>query len=192
MPNAADATAGLAAPTAEACVEPCAEPCIEPGATDAAACAEVRAESLEASLPWALAAALRAYSREAATALGGLPGGPRGYHVLSAAAQTQSSAQQALGRLVGVDRSVMTYLVDDLVAAGLVERQPDPDDRRARRIVVTDAGLARLADLHDRVSAVDAHVLRGLAPVEQEAFRALLRRVACTAASDSADQPLDL
>ena len=31
----------------------------------------------------------------------------------------------------------MTYLLDDLEAAGLVERRPDPTDRRARRVAPT-------------------------------------------------------
>jgi DNA-binding MarR family transcriptional regulator len=34
----------------------------------------------------------------------------------------------------------MTYLLDSLAEAGLVERRPDPADRRARRIVATARG----------------------------------------------------
>jgi DNA-binding MarR family transcriptional regulator len=34
----------------------------------------------------------------------------------------------------------MTYLLDDLEAASLIERRPDPADRRARRIVATQKG----------------------------------------------------
>ena len=37
----------------------------------------------------------------------------------------------------------MTYLLDDLEQAGLIERRPEPADRRARRVVATDAGRAR-------------------------------------------------
>ncbi|MFK0044612.1 MarR family transcriptional regulator [Streptomyces sp. NPDC090741] len=36
---------------------------------------------------------------------------------------------------LGIDRTVMTYLIDDLVTAGLVERRLNPADRRQRKIV---------------------------------------------------------
>jgi DNA-binding MarR family transcriptional regulator len=39
----------------------------------------------------------------------------------------------------------MQELVDDLERRGIVERQPDPSDRRAKLIVLTDKGLAALA-----------------------------------------------
>lgn len=42
-----------------------------------------------------------------------------------------------------------TECVDGLVERGLVERLPDPSDRRAQLVVPTDAGLA----LHERVGA---------------------------------------
>ena len=49
--------------------------------------------------------------------------------------------------------SGLTRLVDRLVRAGLVERHPDPDDRRATRATLTPAGarlLARAARSHLR------------------------------------------
>jgi DNA-binding MarR family transcriptional regulator len=39
----------------------------------------------------------------------------------------------------------MQELVDDLERRGIVERQPDPSDGRAKLIVLTDRGLAALA-----------------------------------------------
>jgi len=45
----------------------------------------------------------------------------------------------------------MTYLLDDLEAARLIERRPDPTDRRARRLVATQLGTALLATLNDRL-----------------------------------------
>src|SRR5919108_5547474 len=41
--------------------------------------------------------------------------------------------------------SSMQELVDDLERRGIVERQPDPSDRRAKLIVLTERGLAALA-----------------------------------------------
>jgi long-chain acyl-CoA synthetase len=76
---------------------------------------------------------------------------------------------------LGVTRPSVTALVDGLVARGLVERQPDEDDRRRVRHRVTVAGRqalhaadraveSRLADLASHLSASDARrALAGLA-----------------------------
>jgi DNA-binding MarR family transcriptional regulator len=144
--------------------------------------------SVEQSLGWALRTVLRCYARHAAAALADLPGGPRGHHVLAASADEQPITQAALGRRVGVDRSVMTYLVDDLVEAGLVERRPDPDDRRARRIAITAAGRTRLALLEARLGQVDEHLLATLQEPERAAFRSSLRRLAVGVHEHDADE----
>ena len=41
--------------------------------------------------------------------------------------------------------SSMQELIDDLERSGIVEREPDPSDRRAKLIVLTEKGLAALA-----------------------------------------------
>jgi len=151
-----------------------------------AAAAACTGDSVEHSLGWALATVMRAYTHAAAVDLEGLPGGPRGYHLLSAAAHEEPRTQQDLGRRVGVDRSVMTYLVDDLISVGYVERVPDPTDRRARRVVITDAGRARLAVIEAKLGRVDDHVLRDLTPEQRTTFRALLRQVAISAPGEPA------
>ena len=147
--------------------------------------------SVEHNLGWALGTVLRSYARSAATALADLPGGPRGYQLLSAAAHELPCSQQALGQRVGVDRSVMTYLVDDLASAGLVERQADPADRRARHVVLTPAGLERLGLLDERLAHVDEQLLQVLAPEDQVAFRSLLHAVAMTVEHGDAPAPCD-
>jgi hypothetical protein len=68
--------------------------------------------------------------------------------------------------------------LDDLVKAGLVERRQDPGDRRTRLVVATDHGRAILADLRARLALAEQHILAGLSPQEQQAFRALLATAA--------------
>ena len=49
----------------------------------------------------------------------------------------------------------MSRIVDRLAAAGLVERRPDPDDRRGAQVRLTDAGVGKLRELqvtHHRVA----------------------------------------
>jgi len=58
----------------------------------------------------------------------------------------------------------MTYLIDALEEAKLVTREPDPADRRARRVAVTKRGATLLADLDQRLGQVEAHVLAALDP----------------------------
>jgi hypothetical protein len=89
------------------------------------------ADALADDLGWGLGMIFRAYVEAAHAAVADLPGGPRGYQVLSAAAQGTVNSQLALAQHLGVDRTVMTYLLDDLEAACLIERRPDPADRPA-------------------------------------------------------------
>lgn len=130
-------------------------------------------------LGWHLGVLLRAYGATVEQALAEVPRGMRGYQVLVTVAQGDHPTQLALAEHHGIDRTVMTYLVDDLVAAGLVERQQNPADRRARRVVATPEGRRRLATWAREVHDAEEQLLGMLSPEERAAFRTLMRRVAC-------------
>jgi DNA-binding MarR family transcriptional regulator len=129
-------------------------------------------------LGWAIGAVFRAYRDAAKDAFAGLPGGARGYQVLQFAAEESAATQLAIAQRLGIDRTVMTYLLDDLERAGLVERRPDPSDRRARRVVATVEGRTRLGLLQDRLRLAESHVLGPLSAAEAAEFRILLQRLA--------------
>jgi DNA-binding MarR family transcriptional regulator len=135
-------------------------------------------QRVEADLGWALGQVTRAHMRASQEVVSGLPGGPRGYRVLAGVDEGTASTQLALARKLGVDRTVMTYLLDELEGAGLVERRPDPADRRARRVLLTDAGRERLCDLERRLRDVEDQVLAPLEPDERVVLRTLLQRLA--------------
>lgn len=132
----------------------------------------------EDGLGWALGVVFRAYLRSATTVTDGVPGGHRGYQVLHTAARAAPNSQAALGKQLGIDRTGMTYLLDDLERAGLVERRLAPGDRRIRHIVATRHGHQLLQDLDTRLAQIEAHLLAGLPQAEQESFTAQLRRLA--------------
>ncbi|MBB1494182.1 MarR family transcriptional regulator [Propioniciclava sp. MC1595] len=71
----------------------------------------------------------------------------------------------------------MTNRIDRLAARGLVERLPDPRDRRGVRVRLLTPGRelveAALADLLER----EQHILDGLSMGEREQIAALLRRL---------------
>lgn len=130
------------------------------------------------SLGWDLGMVAGGYQSRMEAALGGFAGGLRGFLVLSTVAYCDPPNQQALGAHLGIDRTVLTYLIDALAEAGEVERIPDPADRRARKVVATPAGLARLAACEERIAAEEAALLSGLEAEDADLFRALLHRLA--------------
>lgn len=149
---------------------------------------EVRARiaagtSVEDDLGWALGVVFRRYAKAAAAALADTPGGPRGYQVLATVVFEGPRRQLDLAQHLGVDRTVMTYLLDDLEKAALVERQPDPADRRARLIAPTGVGRSTLCALETKLVAAEDEVLGSLDKSERQVFRTLLQRVAVKADS---------
>jgi DNA-binding MarR family transcriptional regulator len=148
---------------------------------------------LSDDLGWGLGVVFRAYVTAAHAALADLPGGPRGYQVLAAATQAALGSQLALAQHLGIDRTVMTYLLDDLEAAGLIERRPDPADRRARRVAATELGARSLVALDLRLRAAEERLLDPLEGPQRENFRQQLRTLATSInAADPVDDPCRL
>jgi DNA-binding MarR family transcriptional regulator len=72
-----------------------------------------------------------------------------GYSVLVALDQSPVRTQAALAEAIGADKTRIIATLDELQAQGFIERRPDPDDRRARLLALTDAGR----DVKDVVQA---------------------------------------
>lgn len=82
------------------------------------------------------------------------------------------------GRVL-LSRSGLTRLVDRLARAGLVAREPCPDDARGTFTVLTDAGYARLRDAASvHLTGVREQMMQLIRPEELSVFGAVLRRVA--------------
>jgi DNA-binding MarR family transcriptional regulator len=65
-----------------------------------------------------------------------------------------------LAHVAGLDQSTVSRAVTALVTLGLVERLPDPTDRRASILAVTPAGRQALREASDWFDAVLARALR--------------------------------
>ncbi len=137
-----------------------------------------QAPIVEQDLGWALGTLLRAYLKQGRDAVAELPGGARGYQVLSIAASGACPNQAAIAERVGVDRTVMTYLLDELESRKLVIRKPDPNDRRSRRVTLTPKGATILEALTERMKRVERRILADLTDAETEQLRSMLGRAA--------------
>jgi DNA-binding MarR family transcriptional regulator len=85
-----------------------------------------------------------------------------------------------LANCLGVNRAAVTRLLEHLTSVGLVERAPNPDDRRSILVKLSASGervAGEVADLADEVGQV---FTAGLEHGEREEFGRLLRKVART------------
>jgi DNA-binding MarR family transcriptional regulator len=82
----------------------------------------------------------------------------------------------ALATLLGLDPSTVSRQVQGLTEAGMTSRQADPDDRRAARLELTEAGRARLLTTRDHRSRLLHGLLEAWPADDREAFADLLER----------------
>ena len=105
---------------------------------------------------------------------------PRHFGMLSHLAASEGQSQQALSVALGIHRSAVVALVDDLERRGLAERRRHPEDRRAYTLYLTPSGRAVLADLERMAQQHEAELLRALDAAERSQLISLLQRVAET------------
>ncbi|MCK9899362.1 MarR family transcriptional regulator [Frankia sp. Cpl3] len=134
-------------------------------------------DRVRADLGWIVGQIHHGYLVASLAAMGGLPGGLKGFYVLGAAVEGAAHNQIEVARRFNIDRTVMVRLVDEMEQAGLVERRPAPTDRRARMIIATERGVRAHERARSALRAVDDHVLAPLPPTERETFTALARVV---------------
>jgi DNA-binding MarR family transcriptional regulator len=79
-----------------------------------------------------------------------------------------------LGRILGIENSAMTGLVDRLEKSGFVTRVTDPADRRALFICVTPAGLEEVERAKPIIRRVNDEIKAGFSESEIEAFKNVL------------------
>jgi DNA-binding MarR family transcriptional regulator len=149
-----------------------------------------QARGIETELGWSLQSMYQGFSRSATGAVASVPGGARGYQVLVAVTTEQPSSQLALANRLGIDKTAMTYVIDALENDRLVERRPDPRDRRVREVHPTERGRLLLETARVALREVEDILLRDLDPDERVQLRHLLARVALGAGNIASCVPV--
>lgn len=102
----------------------------------------------------------------------------RAYSVLAIAANNARPSQRELSEFLRLDPSQIVALIDELQSRGLVEREPDPNDRRANVVVATPAGRDLLARAQELAREVESEMFGALDGSEREALAQALRVMA--------------
>jgi DNA-binding MarR family transcriptional regulator len=98
------------------------------------------------------------------------------WSVLAHLARHEGINQAALAQILEIEPITLVRLLDRLQAAGLVERRPDPSDRRARVLSLTPAARPLLDRIWALAAVVREEAMAGLDEEEREhLFRMLLK-----------------
>ncbi|HYN98124.1 MAG TPA: MarR family winged helix-turn-helix transcriptional regulator, partial [Actinomycetota bacterium] len=110
--------------------------------------------------------------------MAGLGLDPRHVVLLRMVAAAEGRSQLALGRQMRLPPSRMVAFVDELEELGMVQRRPNPADRRVRALYLTDKGRQTLEAVVGVSAEHERQLTRGLSAAEVKELKRLLGRVA--------------
>lgn len=145
------------------------------------------ARSLNPMLPreqllcFSLGVAMRRISRVYADALAAHDMTPPQLFMLSYLFQDDGQQPKELADKVSLDSSSITGLLDRTERAGYLQRRPDPSDRRALRIYLTEAGRTKLRELEPVLGEVHERIQKEFfadkSPEQVESFLEMLHQM---------------
>ena len=143
------------------------DPC--PGAARSKNCVDLSG-CLQDDLCWLLARASRAMACAMAKGLAALSLDPRALMVLKTISAQSAPNQLAIAQAADIDKTTLVAVLDDLERKLLVRRVPDPNDRRARVVELTDEGRRMLAWAEAAGGDIQRAVLDDLDQTDRDAL----------------------
>ena len=91
--------------------------------------------------------------------------------------QGDEITSRQLGERTKLDSATLTGLLDRLEAGGLVERRPNPADRRAILICLTKKGKKVAGEVHKTIETANRELLSSFGVQEERGLKAMLKRL---------------
>src|SRR3954471_10374637 len=86
----------------------------------------------------------------------------------------QGARPSDLAARLGVTKQALNYLLGELERLDYLERQPDPDDLRSKRVALTGRGASAIGVIREAVAEVETAWAQQLGPERFAQFRAVL------------------
>lgn len=113
------------------------------------------------------------------------------YVVLLALGEEPVRGQSALADRIGADKTRIIGVLDDLQERGLIERTPDPADRRAHLLSLTDEGRQRRDSAQTDIQRRENRLLARLPPSDRAAFIRAVRTLSALDPGEITDPDAD-
>ncbi|MEV0251238.1 MarR family transcriptional regulator [Nocardia sp. NPDC050712] len=101
-----------------------------------------------------------------------------GYSVLLGLGREPVYTQAALAKTIGADKTRIIAVLDELQHRGLIERRPDPADRRVNLIELTSDGRAARDRAQREIQRQEEDLLGRLSPADRKVFLRALQTLA--------------
>jgi DNA-binding MarR family transcriptional regulator len=86
----------------------------------------------------------------------------------------QGARPSELAARLRISKQALNYLLGELERLGYLERRPDPDDLRSKRIALTPRGTSAIGVIRDAVGEIETTWAQQLGPKRFAQFRELL------------------
>lgn len=96
---------------------------------------------------------------------------------LSLCVRFANITQSELARMMGIERSGLVAIVDELERRDYLRRIPVPTDRRVQALVPTDTGRAAYAEAIEAVRAHEDALFSDMTPDEKQTLLHLLKKI---------------
>lgn len=111
------------------------------------------------------------------------------WRMIAIVAESEGVTQQAISQRSRMDKVTVSRAAIALANRDLVERVPNPADKRSHLLVLTDAGQSLHADVAPRAMALERSLFDSFDREELERFVATLRRIDAAALAIEAANP---
>lgn len=98
-------------------------------------------------------------------------------HTLEMLGHMETPTMKALASRLGVTTGTLTAMIDRLEKAKLVERKPNPDDRRSYILALTDDGITQFRQHHEFHIQLTEELSAGFSQTELIAFNDYMKKV---------------
>lgn len=102
---------------------------------------------------------------------------PVQYGILACLWQQDGQAPSQIAANLNLDSSTITGILDRMEHKELLHRTPDPSDRRALKVVLTDAGSALQEPIDRIIDEANEEIMEGLSENERETLKTLLSQL---------------